>query len=92
MTDIKTYPEMNEGIKYLLSYSEKDADQYALARIVELEKENELLKSALNEKRESKIIKDLQRIISSKDRQIDRLLSKEHERAWDVVKGMLGHE
>lgn len=38
MTDIKTYPSMNKEIKYILGQSESHTDQYAVARIVELEK------------------------------------------------------
>lgn len=38
MTKIKTYPNMNKEIKYILSQSRSYVDQYAVARIIELEK------------------------------------------------------
>ncbi|WP_267894826.1 hypothetical protein [Lentibacillus sp. Marseille-P4043] len=31
--EIKTYPEMNKSIKYILSMSDEFGDQYILARI-----------------------------------------------------------
>lgn len=44
---IKTYPEANERIKQQLSQSDDFKDQYAAARIVELEKEVAGLREAL---------------------------------------------
>lgn len=40
---IKTYPEMNEAIKDILRHSYKDVDEYILARIEELEADNNIL-------------------------------------------------
>ena len=45
---IKTYHEMNEVIKDLLSRSDEQFDEYVLTRIIELEQQNEELAVAYN--------------------------------------------
>lgn len=47
MSAIKTYPEANERLKQLLNKSNEFEDQYAAARIVELEKEVMRLRETL---------------------------------------------
>lgn len=44
---IKTYPEMNEEIKNILGLSDKSVDQYVVARLEELEEENQKYKESL---------------------------------------------
>lgn len=47
MTEIKTYAKMNREIKKTLGFSSDHTDQYALARIMELEMESQQYKHAL---------------------------------------------
>lgn len=44
---IKTYHEMNEVIKDLLSRSDEQFDEYVLTRIIELEQQNKRYREAL---------------------------------------------
>lgn len=63
MSEIKTYPRMNEAIKDILGQSENDADQYAVARIVELEKALEEIENTEDELAGSDVCTPIQEIV-----------------------------
>jgi hypothetical protein len=48
-TKIKTYPVMKKSIKDILGLSDKFSDQYVVARLEELEEENERYRQTLKE-------------------------------------------
>lgn len=49
MNGIRTYPEMNEIIKDLLGHHDEPFMQYVLARIEDLEQENDELRKSVKE-------------------------------------------
>lgn len=70
---VKTYPEMNEGIKNILSFGCSDTEEYALARIVELEKQNEQYKQILTE------------LMSSEEEQLEGYESDHHKKIREAL-------
>src|SRR5699024_11809388 len=65
---IKTYHEMNEVIKDLLSRSDEQFDEYVLTRIIELEQQNKRYREAI-EKIKKKISKQLEGVDAEEEMQ-----------------------
>ena len=65
---IKTYHEMNEVIKDLLSRSDEQFDEYVLTRIIELEQQNKRYREAI-EKIKKKISKQLEGLDAEEEMQ-----------------------